>query len=66
MEVYLDNESPTEKRVAAYLILMKNPDQVLMRDIVNSLENGRDEQLESFVVSHLKNIHNSNEPQMQK
>lgn len=64
MEVYQDPLSPTEKRVAAYLILMKNPDQALVRDIVHNLENVRDEQLKSFVVSHLNNINTSDEPQM--
>ena len=64
MEVYQDAQSPVEKRVAAYLILMKNPDQALVTDVLNNLENVRDEQLKSFVVSHLKNIFNSGEPQM--
>ncbi|XP_039641503.1 apolipoprotein B-100 isoform X5 [Perca fluviatilis] len=64
MEVYKDAKSPVDKRVAAYLILMKNPDQALVRDILYNLENVRDEQLKSFVVSHLRNIRNSGEPQM--
>ncbi|XP_044022340.1 apolipoprotein B-100 isoform X2 [Siniperca chuatsi] len=64
MEVYQDAQSPVEKRVASYLILMKNPDQALVRDIVNNLENVREEQLKSFVVSYLNNIRNSDEPQM--
>ncbi|XP_078030967.1 apolipoprotein B-100 isoform X4 [Epinephelus lanceolatus] len=63
-EVYQDVQSPIEKRVAAYLILMKNPDRALLRDILNGLANVRDEQLKSFVVSHLKNICDSSEPQM--
>ncbi|XP_042356872.1 apolipoprotein B-100 isoform X2 [Plectropomus leopardus] len=65
-EVYQDALNPVEKRVAAYLILMKNPDQALLRDILNNLENLRDEQLKRFVVSHLKNIYDSSEPQMHK
>lgn len=64
MEVYQDPQSPVEKRIAAYLILMKNPDQDLVRDIVNNLENVVDEQVKNFVVSHLNNIRNSDEPQM--
>lgn len=64
MEVYQDAQSPVEKRVAAYLILMKNPNPALVRDIVNNLENMMDKQLKNFVVSHLNNIRNSNEPQM--
>ncbi|XP_034715215.1 apolipoprotein B-100 isoform X3 [Etheostoma cragini] len=61
LEVYKDTKSPVEKRVAAYLILMKNPDQALVRDILYNLS---EDQLKSFVVSHLKNIGNSGEPQM--
>lgn len=64
MEVYQDDQSPVEKRIAAYLILMKNQDQALVRDIVKDLESVRDKQLWSFVVSHLNNIRNSDEPQM--
>ncbi|XP_070698840.1 apolipoprotein B-100 [Pempheris klunzingeri] len=64
MEVYQDAQSPIEKRVAAYLVLMKNPDQAVVTDVVSYLENMRDEQLKSFVVSHLSNIYNSDKPQM--
>ncbi|KAM8915788.1 apolipoprotein B-100 isoform 2-T3 [Spinachia spinachia] len=64
MEVFMDANSLVEKRVAAYLILMKNPDQALVRDILNNMENVVDEQLKIFVVSHLKNIRKSDEHQM--
>uniref|UniRef100_A0A3B5BD93 Apolipoprotein B-100-like n=1 Tax=Stegastes partitus TaxID=144197 RepID=A0A3B5BD93_9TELE len=64
MEVYQDNQNPVEKRLAAYLILMKNPNRALVRAVVTNLENERDEQLKSFVISHLNNIRNSDEPRM--
>ncbi|XP_062253526.1 apolipoprotein B-100 isoform X1 [Platichthys flesus] len=64
MEVYRDTQNSVEKRIAAYLILMKSPDEALIKDIVNDLENVNDEQLKSFLVSHLNNIRNSDEPQM--
>lgn len=64
LEIFQDAQSPVEKRIATYLMLMKNPDQGLVRDILKRLENVRDEQLKSFVVSHLKNILNSGETQM--
>ena len=64
MEVYQDTQSSVEKRIAAYLILMKSPHQALIKDIVHNLENVNDEQLKSFLVSHLNNIRNSDEPQM--
>ncbi|XP_070836043.1 apolipoprotein B-100 isoform X2 [Chaetodon trifascialis] len=66
MEVYQDAKNPVEKRIAAYRILMKNPDQALVRGIVKDLERIRDEQLKSFVVSHLNNIRNSEKPQMHR
>lgn len=61
MEVFQDPQSPVEKRLAAYLVLMKNPDQALVRDIVNSLTNEREDQIMNFVVSHLKNLHSSDD-----
>ncbi|XP_035465790.2 apolipoprotein B-100 isoform X2 [Scophthalmus maximus] len=64
VEVYQNTQSSTEKRIASYLILMKSPHDGLVKDILNNLENVRDEQLKSFVVSHLNNIRNSDEPQM--
>ncbi|KAF7654321.1 hypothetical protein LDENG_00071110 [Lucifuga dentata] len=65
MEVYQDAQSSVEKRIAAYLILMKNPNPVLLAEIVNSLKDMREEQLRTFVVSHVNNILKSNEPQME-
>lgn len=66
MEVYRDVQSPLEKRIAAYLILMKNPDRALVTEIVNSLEDLGEQQLNLFVISHLDNIRHSTEPQMQR
>lgn len=64
MGVYENAQSHAEKRIAAYLILMKKPDQALVRHIVNSLKNMKDEQLKSFVVSHLNNIFTSEQQNM--
>ncbi|KAG7510147.1 apolipoprotein B-100 [Solea senegalensis] len=64
LEVFQDARSAVEKRIASYLILMKNPHRALVKDIVQKLENERDEQVNNFVVSHLKNILVSNEPQL--
>ncbi|XP_075993729.1 apolipoprotein B-100 [Genypterus blacodes] len=62
VEVYGDDQSNVEKRIAAYLILMKNPDPMLLADIVRSLKMVREPQLSSFVVSHLMNLR-FNDPQ---
>jgi len=64
MEVYQDTQSPVQKRLAAYLVLMKNPDRTLLSDIVNNLTYEKDEQLKNFVMFHLNNIRTSDEPQM--
>lgn len=45
---------------------MKNPDDALVKDIVDRLANMEDEQLKSFVVSHLNNIHSSQDPQISR
>nr|XP_057933173.1 apolipoprotein B-100 isoform X2 [Doryrhamphus excisus] len=65
-EVFERRRDPVEKRVAAYLILMKKPDREFIRDIVTNLDSMKDGQLRSFVVSHLKNIQNSRDPQMHR
>lgn len=62
LEIYQDPQSPVEKRLAAYLVLMKSPDQTLIRDVANSLTDETVDQIKSFVVSHLKNIYNSDDP----
>lgn len=66
LEVFQDAKSPVEKRIAAYLILMKNSEQSPVRDILKSLQNARDEQLKSFVVSHLMNLHKSDQKMRQQ
>uniref|UniRef100_A0A672YEF9 Apolipoprotein Ba n=1 Tax=Sphaeramia orbicularis TaxID=375764 RepID=A0A672YEF9_9TELE len=53
MEVYRDTQNPVEKRIAAYLILMKHPDQDVVTNILNDLENESEDQFKNFVVSHL-------------
>ncbi|KAG7226132.1 hypothetical protein INR49_014226, partial [Caranx melampygus] len=65
-EVYQDIQSPVEKRIAAYLLLMKKPHPHVVEKIVNSLENLENEELKSFVISHLNNIYESDDPQMYK
>uniref|UniRef100_A0A3Q2R232 Apolipoprotein B n=1 Tax=Fundulus heteroclitus TaxID=8078 RepID=A0A3Q2R232_FUNHE len=55
---YQNPQSPVEVRLAAYQVLMKNPDHSLIREITNGLKDEKDEQLKSFVLSHLYNILN--------
>lgn len=63
-DMYQDIKSPVEKRIAAYLLLMKKPNRDLVEEIVNSLENLGNEELKSFVISHLNNIPKSDDPQV--
>ncbi|KAM8833273.1 apolipoprotein B-100 isoform 1-T1 [Synchiropus picturatus] len=65
MEVFRNDQVPVENRIAAYLILIKNPDLNVIREFLSSLGNERDDQLKNFVVSHLRNIQNSKEHQLQ-
>uniref|UniRef100_A0A3B5M0X4 Vitellogenin domain-containing protein n=1 Tax=Xiphophorus couchianus TaxID=32473 RepID=A0A3B5M0X4_9TELE len=58
---YQDPRSPADKRLVAYLVLMKDPDSALIREICSGLLGEKDEQLKSFVLSHLKNIQNSDD-----
>ncbi|CAN9502027.1 unnamed protein product [Ophioblennius macclurei] len=55
MEVYRNTQNAAEKRIAAYLILMKNPNFSLITDLSNNLQNEPDEQVVHFVLSHLYN-----------
>ncbi|XP_014878835.1 apolipoprotein B-100 [Poecilia latipinna] len=59
LETYQDPQSPADRRLAAYLVLMKDPDSGLIREICSGLLDEKDGQLKSFVLSHLKNIQNS-------
>lgn len=63
MKVLLDDTSPTQKRIAAYLVLMKDPKPSELTQMVNALANEQDTQVKNFVHSHITNILNSNENQ---
>ncbi|CAB1331056.1 unnamed protein product, partial [Coregonus sp. 'balchen'] len=65
LEVYQDAESPVQKRVTAYLMLMKSPDDVLLSKVITTLKERQDPQVRSFVACHLDNIRHSDDPKMQ-
>uniref|UniRef100_A0AAX7T336 Vitellogenin domain-containing protein n=1 Tax=Astatotilapia calliptera TaxID=8154 RepID=A0AAX7T336_ASTCA len=56
MQVLLDSTSPMQKRIAAYLVLMKNPQLSELARVQNALPNIQDQQVKSFVISHITNI----------
>lgn len=53
MQVLLDNASPMQKRIAAYLVLMKDPQPTELAQLANALPNEQDQQVKSFVISHI-------------
>ncbi|KAK6488577.1 apolipoprotein B-100-like [Huso huso] len=65
LQVFQDNSGKVQKRVAAYLMLMKNPSQSDLSKVTKALlkENG---QVKSFVASHIANILESEEPSVQE
>ncbi|XP_054474150.1 apolipoprotein B-100-like [Anoplopoma fimbria] len=66
MQVLLDSASPMQKRVAAYLVLMKDPQPTELAQLADALPNEQDKQVKSFVISHITNILSSTEPETQE
>uniref|UniRef100_A0AAZ3PZI9 Vitellogenin domain-containing protein n=1 Tax=Oncorhynchus tshawytscha TaxID=74940 RepID=A0AAZ3PZI9_ONCTS len=56
MQVLLSGASPLQKRVAAYLVLMKDPQPAELAQLAAALPIDEDQQAKSFVISHLTNI----------
>uniref|UniRef100_A0A8P4GC27 Vitellogenin domain-containing protein n=1 Tax=Dicentrarchus labrax TaxID=13489 RepID=A0A8P4GC27_DICLA len=66
MQVLLDSASPMQKRIAAYLVLMKDPQPTELAQLANALPNEQDQQVKSFVISHITNILSSTVPETQE
>ncbi|XP_029281472.1 LOW QUALITY PROTEIN: apolipoprotein B-100-like [Cottoperca gobio] len=66
MQVLLDSASPMQKRIAAYLVLMKDPQPTELAQLVAALPKEQDKQVKSFVISHITNILSSTEPDTQE
>lgn len=66
MQVLLDSASPMQKRIAAYLVLMKDPQATELAQVVDALPREQDKQVKSFVISHITNILSSTEPETQE
>ncbi|XP_062323823.1 apolipoprotein B-100-like [Osmerus eperlanus] len=66
MQVLLDGASPLQKRVAAYLVLMKDPQPSELAQLAAALPNEENQQAKSFVISHVTNILASTEPESQE
>ncbi|XP_045405079.1 apolipoprotein B-100 [Lemur catta] len=61
LQAFLDGASPGDKRLAAYLMLMRTPSQSDVNEIIQLLPREQNEQVKNFVASHLANILNSEE-----
>ncbi|NXG65275.1 APOB protein, partial [Hemiprocne comata] len=61
LKTFQEGDAPTDKRLAAYLILMKNPSPSDLTKILRVLTKEKNEQVKSFVASHIANILESEE-----
>uniref|UniRef100_A0A8C5VZQ1 Apolipoprotein B-100 n=1 Tax=Microcebus murinus TaxID=30608 RepID=A0A8C5VZQ1_MICMU len=61
LQTFLDGASPGDKRLAAYLMLMRAPSQSDVNEIIQLLPREQNEQVKNFVASHIANILNSEE-----
>ncbi|KAK9956583.1 hypothetical protein ABG768_014308 [Culter alburnus] len=63
MKVIFDAAAPIPKRIAAYLIVMKDPQPSELAQLVAALPNNENCQAMSFVNSHISNILSSTAPE---
>ncbi|KAB0402813.1 hypothetical protein E2I00_014757 [Balaenoptera physalus] len=66
LQTFLDDTSPGDKRLAAYLMLMGSPSQSDINKITQLLPREQNEQVKNFVASHIANILNSEELYVQE
>uniref|UniRef100_A0A3Q3VP90 Vitellogenin domain-containing protein n=1 Tax=Mola mola TaxID=94237 RepID=A0A3Q3VP90_MOLML len=66
MQVLLDRASPMQKRIAAYLVLMKDPQPTELSLLADVLSKEQDQQVRSFVESHIINIMSTTEPETEE
>ena len=66
MQVLLDGAAPLQKRVAAYLVLMKDPQPSELSQLAAALPVEDNQQAKSFVISHVTNILSSTAPETQE
>lgn len=66
LEIFLSDASPGDKRLAAYLMLMRDPSQSDIKKVVQLLPREQNEQVKNFVASHIANILKSEELYVQE
>nr|XP_694827.7 apolipoprotein B-100 [Danio rerio] len=62
IQQYQNVEAPAQKRIAAYLMLMRNPE--VAENVLRTLKSEQNEQVKSFVSSHIANILESENPNL--
>lgn len=65
-DTFANSATPVEKRLAAYLLLMRGPSSSEIRKIIQLLQLEQSEQVKNFVASHIANILNSEELYVQE
>ncbi|XP_037384351.2 apolipoprotein B-100 [Talpa occidentalis] len=65
LQTFLNEASPGDKRLAAYLMLMRDPSQSDINEITQLLPREQNEQVKNFVASHMANILKSEELSIQ-
>uniref|UniRef100_A0A803VIU5 Apolipoprotein B n=1 Tax=Ficedula albicollis TaxID=59894 RepID=A0A803VIU5_FICAL len=60
-KAFQELDAPTDKRLASYLLVMKNPSPSDLAKILRVLTKEKSEQVKSFVASHIANILDSKE-----
>ncbi|KAI7799514.1 putative apolipoprotein B-100 [Triplophysa rosa] len=63
MSAVLDRAAVVQKRVAAYLILMKDPTSAELSQVAEALRAEENLQTKSFIISHMSNILSSTAPE---
>ncbi|KAH0621946.1 hypothetical protein JD844_023712 [Phrynosoma platyrhinos] len=62
VKVFQEASSPVNKRLAAYLMLMRNPSSSDISKVLKTLQRDKNEQVKSFIASHIVNILDSEDP----
>lgn len=65
LQTFVDGAAPADKRLAAYLMLVRGPSQSDINKITRILLREQNEQVKNFVASHIANILNSEESDIQ-
>lgn len=62
----MDSSSPMQKRIAAYLVLMKDPKPTELAQLATFLAQEQNQQVKSFVESHIANILSLKSPETEE